>query len=306
MSSSSENDDYDYCSVAFRLRAVKSQRKESPEPQPPSENPKNGPIEEAPSVKDIEIENCVTRSCSIRLRSQDPKTDDIELISDSEDLRSTISDVEDVIEVSAVTSEVPRILKTPIEILDSPPRIQRPNNSILGGNDSLVDDPTVDIHIRWKSNKIQSIQMEKHESLMTIFQKFADQENIPVNRILVTRQDIPVKSTDTPASLKLSVIDILEGGIISAEMSNNPVNQEDEDDEDICKIKAQVSSKKSVMYKLRKDQPFKKLREHCAKELEVPIEKIKFYFDGDKVEDEDTPDILDLDNEACVDVKILE
>lgn len=66
-----------------------------------------------------------------------------------------------------------------------------------------------------------------------------------------------------------------------------------------------MSAKKFVVFKLRKDQPFKRLKEHCATELAVPVEKLKFYFDGDHVSDGDTPEILDLDDEACIDVKIL-
>ncbi|XP_015124907.1 uncharacterized protein LOC107046727 [Diachasma alloeum] len=301
--SSSEDDEYDYCNAAARLKALKSQKKDPPRAPPPRGKPGETPVIETPNGNDIVVKETVKNGSvkSVTSVGQCSDSDDVETISDS---ASSHMD-EGVIDLSSVDAEPPRTLETPIEILDSPPRQALNESNLEGLDDTIIDDPMVDVHVRWKSNKIESIQLDKHESLMKIFQKFADQENIPVNRIIVTRKDMLIKPSDTPASLKLSIIDILEGGVISAESSKHQENQDEDDDEDMCKIKAQVSAKKSVMYKLRKDEPFSKLREHCSKELEVPVEKIKFYFDGDQVEDPDTPDILDLDDEACIDIKIL-
>ncbi|XP_063986639.1 uncharacterized protein LOC135167405 [Diachasmimorpha longicaudata] len=300
--SSSEDDEYDYCNAVSRLKALKTQKKDVPKVPPVRVKPGATSVVKAPGVPDVVVEEPLKKE-SIKpavSETQCPDSDVAETISDSESSYRQ----DDIIELSSVDTEPPRTPEAPIEILDSPPRQSQNESTFEGLDESIIDDPMMDVNIRWKSNKIEKVQLNKHEPLIKIFQKFANQENIPINRIIVTHQDVLVNLTDTPASLKLSIIDILEGGVISAKLSKSRETPE-EDDEDVCRIKAQVSAKKFVTYKLRKDESFKKLREHCSKELKIPVEKIKFYFDGDQVEDPDTPDILDLDDEACIDVKIL-
>lgn len=76
--------------------------------------------------------------------------------------------------------------------------------------------------------------------------------------------------------------------------------------EEVCKIKIQSSSstRNCLTYDLGRSEKFEKLVEWCAKEKNVTPDKIKCVFDGEIVLLSDTPDSLDLDDEACIDIQI--
>lgn len=76
--------------------------------------------------------------------------------------------------------------------------------------------------------------------------------------------------------------------------------------ENACKIKVQISDKKSVSIILKNNDTFEVLLQKCSKELGIEESKMKFLFDGDVVDLEDTPETLDLDNEECFDLRVTE
>ncbi|KAK0086781.1 hypothetical protein PV326_005443 [Microctonus aethiopoides] len=179
------------------------------------------------------------------------------------------------------------------EIIDSDP--ETPNTS----DKNYV----IDVKVRWRSREIERIKLGMNEKFAKIFQYFATLKNVPENQILLTRRDIPISHFDTPASVNLQIIDILEGGIVDTSYAANT-----EDTEPMCKIKVQSSSstRNYLSYDLCKTQTFEELFEYCAKEKNVLRSKIKLSFDGEVVSASDTPDTLDLDDEACFDLQIIE
>ena len=86
---------------------------------------------------------------------------------------------------------------------------------------------------------------------------------------------------------------------------DDPDKGGDDSAEDVCRIKVQLSQKNSITVSLQKSHPFKFAILQCATKLNVPDSKLKLYFDGDLISPSDTPDSLDLENEACIDLKIM-
>lgn len=77
------------------------------------------------------------------------------------------------------------------------------------------------------------------------------------------------------------------------------------DDDDICNIKVQTANKKkSLTIPLRRNQKFKALFVNCAQQLDLNEGSLKFYFDGEQIDPADTPESLDLEGEACIDLHI--
>lgn len=82
-------------------------------------------------------------------------------------------------------------------------------------------------------------------------------------------------------------------------------NKDKSNDEDICTIKVQTANKKqSLTISLKKDERFKALFTHCAEQLGVKEKDLKFFFDGEQISLTDTPESLDLEGEACIDLHI--
>lgn len=168
--------------------------------------------------------------------------------------------------------------------------------------------------------------MFQNENFHKIFEYFADLEKVSIDEILITKKDKIIKKSDTPASINLSVIDILgtltviilnkkykylfvsnnnifaEGGIVKKD-STTPQNNE-ENDENTCVIKVQTTTKKTITVSVKRDENFQVLSVKCAQALDVEESKIKLYFDGELVTLTDTPDSLEIEDEACFDLKL--
>lgn len=182
------------------------------------------------------------------------------------------------------------------------------NNDLIALSDDEVcitdDNYEITIKVFWRSNHIDRLTMRRHDNFEKIFQYYADLEKVSVNEILIMKKDKIITRSDTPASLKLSVIDILDGGIVHPGM-NALSEDKNNDDDNICTIKVQTANKKqSLIITLKRDQQFKMLFANCAEQLGVKENNLKFYFDGEQIGPTDTPELLDLEGEACIDLHI--
>lgn len=142
----------------------------------------------------------------------------------------------------------------------------------------------------------------QNENFGQIFKYFANLEQVSIDEILITKKDKIIKRNDTPVSINLSVIDILEGGIIKKDnsmISNNVM----EKNNNICMIKIQTTNKKSLTIFVKRNENFKTLLEKCAQEFNIEKSKIKLYFDGELIAIMDTPDSLEIEDEACFDLQ---
>ncbi|XP_033332895.2 DNA repair protein Rad60 [Megalopta genalis] len=180
----------------------------------------------------------------------------------------------------------------------------------ISGNDSLIVEEVVDsssedenydvnIKILWRSKDVHRLNICRNENFRKIFEYFANLEKVPIDDILITKRDRMIKKTDTPVSINLSVIDILEGGVVKKDST-----KEEALDEDVCSIKVQTTNKKNLTILVKRDDTFKKLWQKCAKELNVEESKMKLYFDGELIAVTDTPHSLDIDDEACFDLRV--
>lgn len=80
---------------------------------------------------------------------------------------------------------------------------------------------------------------------------------------------------------------------------------EDKQNENTCSIKIQTANKKQSFTILHeRNQQFKMLLTGCAKQLDIKESSLKLYFDGEQIDPRDTPESLDLEEEACIDLHI--
>lgn len=81
--------------------------------------------------------------------------------------------------------------------------------------------------------------------------------------------------------------------------------QEEEEDSDIITLKLQDGNRKHLKeFQISKYQSLKRLKELYAKAFDIDLTRMKLRFDGDPVEDEDTPESLDIEDGCVIDVMI--
>ncbi|KAJ8673156.1 hypothetical protein QAD02_004418 [Eretmocerus hayati] len=168
------------------------------------------------------------------------------------------------------------------------------------------DDFEVSVKVRWMAQDVVPFKVRESETLQKIFLHFAKLADVSEEQIRITKNEKRIGPFDTPSSINYQVIDILDGGIISAEFKRNK-GPPSSDNAEVggCKIKIQTTDKKSLVITLKHEEKFSVLLNQCSEQLGIPKSKIKFFFDGEEVDITDTPDSLDLDDEACFDLKLL-
>ncbi|XP_043464318.1 uncharacterized protein CG4449 [Leptopilina heterotoma] len=227
--------------------------------------------------------------------------DKIEVDADSDSADSSLSNetIDSDLEITGVTANQACI------ILDPDDNDIAPTGAELLRTDSLENDNyKTEVKVLWRSHKLVHLEMNMHEPFQNVFEHFEKLENVPTERILLLRKDKPIRPEDTPFSLGISVLDIIDGGVIDLEFANEQGKGNTDENDDTCKIKVQMSQKQSINVNLQKNQPFKNIIHQCATELNICATKIKLYFDGDLIDLSDTPESLDFENEACIDLKL--
>lgn len=88
-------------------------------------------------------------------------------------------------------------------------------------------------------------------------------------------------------------------------MSTLLSENKDDNENDACSIKVQTANKRqSMTVPHKKNQQFQMLFSYCASELRENESNLKFYFDGELINPTDTPESLDMEAEACIDLRI--
>ena len=291
LESSSEEDDDVYLNSVAKLKALKKQK--ALEPNQEKDATKEEETIEALNIE-VPKEAAVPQNTRRTTRSNQNKSGPCvtrraqRRAYQDEDLDLEIVSVEGIVPVA----ETPQSPENDLIIFDK---------SIDSSEDENYD---IDIKILWRSKNVHRLNIRRNENFRKIFEHFANLEKVSIDEILLTKKDRTIKKSDTPASINLSVIDILEGGIVKKGSTVAQRNAEGKLDEDVCIIKVQTTSKKSLTVTVDRDEDFKSLLAKCAQELNVEESKIKLYFDGELVAITDTPDSLDIEDEACFDLRI--
>lgn len=179
----------------------------------------------------------------------------------------------------------------------------------------------------------------QNEPFLAIFEQFAKEEGVDVSQIRLLLNEVPLKTTDTPASKNISVIDVigmLQSILINERKmcyvikcetfripsnNNNCVNScfaeagvskkvveealpPPVEEENTCTIKVQTGPKNFILSIIRMDESFASVYAKCAKENNCPESNVKLLFDGEEVDRNDTPESLDIEDEACFDLRI--
>lgn len=150
--------------------------------------------------------------------------------------------------------------------------------------------------------KIYKFDMTYNTSLSVALKDLTDKLSKQANSIILQHKGEPVPSEATPASLKLCVTDILE----ACDYNCNNSSQAQKHPDQLELILQDGRSKKATTYNFFKDQPFSELKQLYAERASVDLHRVHLQFDGDLVEDEQTPNELELEDGDVIDVQIVD
>ncbi|XP_045784347.1 uncharacterized protein CG4449-like [Maniola jurtina] len=165
------------------------------------------------------------------------------------------------------------------------------------------DNEPLSVKVIWRSWEISKFMIRKYQKLTQIFDHFAQKENVGKDKLLFTYNNKILTCDDTPASIVYNIAKFIDGGIVSQSL-RNIVHEKTKVNGIQIKFQCQ-NSKKPIEITIGKDDKVSLAMTQCAERLEVPLNKLKFEFDGDIVVGTNTPQQMGLENGDCIDVIIL-
>ncbi|GLH06645.1 Uncharacterized protein GBIM_12119 [Gryllus bimaculatus] len=143
-----------------------------------------------------------------------------------------------------------------------------------------------------------------HQTFSIVFEELASKENVPVDKILlILRDKIFISKDDSPESLNISVVDLIEGGITKEAHKN--ISNRKETKKNLLEFKCVLKDrKKPLLVSIRKSDSMHCLMEKASELLECSLEKLKFKFEGEELEGRATPEELELEGGEVIEVFI--
>ncbi|KAJ8707008.1 hypothetical protein PYW08_011142 [Mythimna loreyi] len=178
---------------------------------------------------------------------------------------------------------------------------------VIEDEDPLDDDnEEMSVKVYWQSLEIFKFKIRKYQKLTQIFDYFTAKEGVSKDNLLFTYNERILKIDDTPDSINYSIAKFIDGGIVNQSVTQLAQECNKEDENSGLKLKFQCQNKKKPFETtLRPQDKLALAMMKCAEHLETPIERLKFYFDGDLITSKTTPQDLELEGGECIDVKII-
>ncbi|KAF8599200.1 small ubiquitin-related modifier [Ceratobasidium sp. AG-I] len=91
---------------------------------------------------------------------------------------------------------------------------------------------------------------------------------------------------------------------MSEEHQDAPTENSQKGDNDPISIKVVTSTGEEVYFKIKRSTKLKKLQGAYATKVGKDISTFRFLYDGNRIQDEDTPASLDMENDDTIDVMV--
>ncbi|XP_077288830.1 DNA repair protein Rad60 isoform X2 [Arctopsyche grandis] len=183
-------------------------------------------------------------------------------------------------------------------------------------SDAESENEELSIKVHWRSKEYHRFKIRKYQKLTSIFEFFAKLEEVAIDNLLLTLGDRVLRPVDTPASIEYNICHFIEGGIVPHSVTH--IAEQSAKKYDAPSDALAAAMHKKLVIKLRskemknafevmigKNQKLSVAMVKFSEEIEVPLSRLKFYFDGDLVDSESTPVSLDLEGGECLDVHVV-
>lgn len=148
-------------------------------------------------------------------------------------------------------------------------------------------------------SRILRYSIAPHTPFAEILEKLAHEYSVGISQVMLLAKEQPVQPEDTPQSLALSAVDILE--CIVRKYGGEPSSKAKK----MITLKFQCANKRSTEnIQTALDEPLQVGARVFAQKLGLPFSKLVYKFDGEKVDLRSTPEDLGIEDGDCVDVSV--
>jgi len=184
--------------------------------------------------------------------------------------------------------------------LTSPPPVQQCLD-IMDQNGSLeIGDDMFEIKVKWKAD-IMRLEVSADERLGQVADRFGERVGQPPGDLgfILDNNSDGSEQAWIPRDTKVSALNLNYLSFLTARCRD----QLNPDAADMVELKVQTRDRReSVNIKIRLTDKMSVLMSKFAELKNLQLDNLRFSFDGEKVEGQETPEDLELDDGECIDV----
>ncbi|XP_050529170.1 uncharacterized protein CG4449 [Daktulosphaira vitifoliae] len=160
----------------------------------------------------------------------------------------------------------------------------------------------VNVKVFWRKIRTYRFPIRMFQSFESIYQHFAELENINKSHVYLELNKKPVSSSDTPNSINYKITDFIDGEIefykSLDERSTIKYNEELSENEVQFRV-MQKDVKHPIFLSMKKVETMVILYIKLSEKLGLDMDSFTLEFDGEKIKKTDTMDSLELDGGEC-------
>lgn len=153
---------------------------------------------------------------------------------------------------------------------------------VIVDDENPEENEELNVKVYWTSSEYYKFSIRRFQKISQIFDYFAQKENISHDKLLFRLNGKILQPKDTPDSIGYTISKIIDGGIVEQGVSDLITSTDKIIDGIKLKFQCQTL-KKPFELAIKADDKFSLTMVKVAEYLEIPLEKLKFEFDGDSI-----------------------
>ena len=171
------------------------------------------------------------------------------------------------------------------------------------------EEATFELKVRWKA-EVFRFEVKQTDRMSKVMEKMAELAGVSINDISIYKDQVsgvPMPKESTVQSQGLSIVSVLH--------ARAKVITVDDDGDTACapsadgvELKLQTKDRRAqpVTVKIAASDKMEVVIQKYCEETKLEKEKVKFFFDGEQLNPDETAEDLDLEGGECIDVHVIE
>lgn len=181
-------------------------------------------------------------------------------------------------------------------------RVETFEEVIGGGEEDGAEtkaEAPITLKVRDQAGEVMFFKVKRGTEMRKIFDAYAQRLGVNVKNLKFTLDGDRLKETDTPKMLELSDEDQID---VFLEQVGGADDAKPAGDEQPITLRVVESSGDEISFKVKKTTKMSKIFEAYASRKGVSVEMVRFMFDGNRMNAEDTPKMLEMEDNDIINV----
>ena len=167
-----------------------------------------------------------------------------------------------------------------------------------GGEVAKADAP-ITLKVRDQAGEVMFFKVKRSTEMRKIFDAYAQRLGVNARNLKFTLDGERLKDTDTPKMLELTDEDQID--VFLDQVGGSDHEQKPADDVAIT-LRVKEATGEETAFKVKKSTKMSKIFDTFASRKGLSVNMIRFMYDGKRVKGDDTPKMLELEDDDQIDV----